>query len=57
MHKTGDAVLDSWIFGTARPAVDAVWIGGRRLVSGGAHAARAPVAARFGAALRRLLDR
>jgi formiminoglutamate deiminase len=44
-------VLDAWIFTGAR-AVDCVWVGGRRLVSGGRHQAREAIARRFGAAIR-----
>ena len=57
LHKGADAILDSWILGAARAAVDCVWVGGRRLVQGGRHVAREPVATRYGASLRRLLDR
>jgi formiminoglutamate deiminase len=55
LRKTNDAILDSWIFGTARPAVDAVWVAGRQYVIGGRHIARDAVAARFGQVMRRLL--
>ena len=55
VHKRGDAILDSWIFGTARPAVDAVWIGGRQCVADGCHVARKATAASFAATIRRLL--
>lgn len=50
--RVGDAVLDSWIFAAGRPAVDAVWCCGRRVVSGGRHHARDTVAGRF----RRILE-
>lgn len=51
----GDRLLDRWIF--ARDvSVSDVWAAGVHVVSGGAHVARAQVADRFGATLRRLLD-
>jgi formiminoglutamate deiminase len=53
--RTGDALLDSFIFATPRGAIDSVWRAGRKLVSGGVHVNRAPVAARFRATLQRLL--
>jgi formimidoylglutamate deiminase len=51
----GDQILDSFIFASARSAVDGVWRWGRRLVSGGMHLQRAPIEARFRATLQRLL--
>jgi formiminoglutamate deiminase len=51
--RDGDAILDTWIFGGVRDVVDAVWSGGRKVVAGGRHALREPVAARFADALRR----
>ncbi len=38
--------IDAWIFAAHRP-IDRVWVGGRKLVSGGQHVARAAVARRF----------
>ena len=35
--RSGDAVLDGWIFAARRPAVDCVWRFGRKVVSGGRH--------------------
>ena len=35
--RSGDAMLDSWIFGSRRPAVDCVWTSGRRVVTNGRH--------------------
>jgi formimidoylglutamate deiminase len=51
--RADDEILDAWIFTNAR-AVDCVWSGGVRQVSGGRHVARERVAARFVAALERL---
>lgn len=47
--KSGDAVLDAWIFAGA--CVDCVWTGGRKLVEGGRHVARDAVARRFRTAM------
>lgn len=45
--RTGDSLLDSWIFAGYRGAVDCVWRGGHRLVEGGRHRARDAVAKRY----------
>jgi formiminoglutamate deiminase len=51
--RTGDTVLDAWIFcGHVRP--DSVWVGGRKLVADGRHVRRDAVAARFRRAMREL---
>jgi formiminoglutamate deiminase len=55
--RKGDAVLDGWIFATNRPAVDGVWIGGRRLVSGGRHHGRDRIEARFRRAMAAIASR
>ncbi|MGE3305440.1 MAG: formimidoylglutamate deiminase [Rhizobiaceae bacterium] len=52
--KSGDAILDSWIFAGA-DAVDGVWAGGRKVVSGGRHAQRDTIAARYRATIARLM--
>jgi formimidoylglutamate deiminase len=44
--KTGDAVLDAWIFANATK-VDCVWVHGEKLVSGGRHPRRDAIAERF----------
>ncbi len=51
--RSDDEMLDAWIFANAR-AVDCVWSGGVRQVSGGRHVARERVATRFVAAIKRL---
>jgi formiminoglutamate deiminase len=53
--RTDDAILDSFIFSSPRGVVDGVWRAGRKVVSGGVHANRAPIAVRFRATLQRLL--
>jgi formiminoglutamate deiminase len=55
IERRGDALLDGWIFGSNRPAIDCVWRGGKRVVSSGAHVARADVAARYRKTLAKLL--
>ncbi|UVC13870.1 formimidoylglutamate deiminase [Mesorhizobium onobrychidis] len=44
--KTGDAVLDAWIFANGTN-IDCVWVHGKKLVSGGRHARRDAIAERF----------
>lgn len=51
----GDRVLDRWIFAGGGPTVDAVWRGGRMVVSNGRHHARDVIAARFARVAGRLL--
>lgn len=51
--RKGDALLDSWIFGGARP--DCVWRYGRKLVEHGRHHARDGVNARYASTIRRIL--
>ena len=45
-NRSGDALLDSWIF-AARSAVDHVWRRGKKVVSGGRHVAREKITARY----------
>ncbi|HEX4077892.1 MAG TPA: formimidoylglutamate deiminase [Rhizomicrobium sp.] len=51
--RTGDAILDSWIFAGA--VVDCVWRQGRKLVIAGRHVGREAVAVRHRGVLERLL--
>ncbi|RWP37663.1 formimidoylglutamate deiminase [Mesorhizobium sp.] len=44
--RTGDAVLDTWIFANGSK-VDCVWVHGKKLVSSGRHARRDSIAERF----------
>ncbi|RWC27031.1 MAG: formimidoylglutamate deiminase [Mesorhizobium sp.] len=44
--KTGDAILDAWIFANGSK-VDCVWVHGQKQVSGGRHARREAIAERF----------
>ena len=54
--RSGDEILDAWIFAVGNPLVDCVWSGGRKVVADGRHARREPIAARYGATMRRLLQ-
>jgi formiminoglutamate deiminase len=53
--RSGDEILDAWIFAVGNPLIDCVWSGGRKLVVDGRHVAREPIAARYAAAMRRLV--
>jgi formimidoylglutamate deiminase len=52
--RSGDAILDSWIFG-GRSLVDCVWARGRKVVKDGRHHARETIALRFRQTLEGLL--
>ncbi|MDF1586267.1 formimidoylglutamate deiminase [Marinimicrococcus flavescens] len=52
-ERSGDALLDAWIFTGAR-AVDCVWVAGVRRVAGGRHVRREEITARFRRAMREL---
>lgn len=45
--RSGDTILDSWIFGSRRSAVDCVWTSGRKVVTNGKHFRSEAVAAVF----------
>ena len=49
----GDAALDAWIFAGGAGWVSDVWSAGRRVVTGGRHAARDAVEAAYAASMRR----
>ena len=53
--RSGDTILDSWIFGSGAGLVDCVWARGCKVVQGGAHHGREGIARRFGETLQRLL--
>ncbi|WP_434989919.1 formimidoylglutamate deiminase [Xanthomonas melonis] len=55
LARSGDALLDSWLFAARDTAVRTVWRGGRCVVRDGRHVDRARIAARFSTALRGLL--
>jgi len=52
--RTGDAVLDTWIFSTGDRLVRDVWASGRHVVQDGQHIARAAITAEYRACLARL---
>jgi formiminoglutamate deiminase len=52
--KSGDAILDAWIFANGA-AVDCVWVNGERVVSQGRHFARDAIAEKFKTAMIELL--
>ena len=54
--RSGDAILDSWIFGAGRSLVDCVWARGRKVVQDGRHRGREVVEERFRRVLERLLQ-
>jgi formiminoglutamate deiminase len=53
--RTGDALLDGWIFAARGGAVDCVWRNGRKLVRRGVHRGRDAIVERYRAALARLM--
>jgi formiminoglutamate deiminase len=55
VERNGDGLLDGWIFGANRPAVDRVWRAGKQVVDGGVHIARDAVATRYRRTLATLL--
>ena len=52
---TQDDIVDRWLFSGNRPVVREVDVAGRGVVRDGAHVARDAIAARYAAAMRRLL--
>jgi len=55
LERSGDELIDSWIFAAGRSAVDCVWRGGVKVVEGGRHRHRDAIVARYGRALQQLL--
>jgi cytosine/adenosine deaminase-related metal-dependent hydrolase len=55
--KTGDQILDAWIFSVGEEAVDCVWSAGRKVVADGRHVSRERIASRFKATMLRLSER
>lgn len=54
-NRTGDTLIDRWIFAARSPAVDCVWRFGRKVVAGGRHREHDAIAARYRSTLQRLL--
>ncbi|KAF0228301.1 MAG: formiminoglutamate [Beijerinckiaceae bacterium] len=53
-HGVDDGILDRYIFVAGARAIDAVYVGGIRQVTGGRHVAREAIAARYGKVMARL---
>ncbi|MBV8926123.1 MAG: formimidoylglutamate deiminase [Bradyrhizobium sp.] len=53
--RSGDAILDGWIFGSRRSPVDCVWTSGRKVVTNSRHYQAEPVEANFRRRLEGLL--
>jgi len=53
--RSGDTILDGWIFGSRRSPVDCVWTSGRKVVTNGRHHQAESVAAGFRRRLEGLL--
>jgi cytosine/adenosine deaminase-related metal-dependent hydrolase len=53
--RTGDRLLDTFIFAGGDRHIDSVWRAGKKVVSQGRHHAREPIEARYRATLERLL--
>jgi cytosine/adenosine deaminase-related metal-dependent hydrolase len=49
--RSGDALLDAFVFADGRGMIDGVWCGGRQRVRGGRHVARETVVRRYSGAL------
>ncbi|MGO4835653.1 formimidoylglutamate deiminase, partial [Rhizobiaceae sp. 2RAB30] len=54
--KSGDAILDAWIFANGA-AVDCVWVRGKKLVEGGRHHLRDMIAGRYRSVMKDLSER
>lgn len=52
--KSGDAILDAWIFANGA-SVDCVWVNGERLVTQGRHFGRDAIAEKFKAVMVELM--
>ncbi|MVT67895.1 formimidoylglutamate deiminase [Bradyrhizobium pachyrhizi] len=53
--RSGDAVLDGWLFATGSDAIDCVWAGGDKVVAGGRHRLSDKAREQFNASVRRLV--
>jgi formimidoylglutamate deiminase len=53
--RSGDTVLDGWIFAAGSCAVDCVWAGGNKVVEAGHHRLRQSARDKFNATVRRLV--
>ena len=53
--RTGDRLLDSWLFSGDGHCVHSVWVAGRQVVAAGRHVQREIIAARFAATMSNLI--
>jgi formimidoylglutamate deiminase len=53
--RRGDAAIDGWIFAAGGGAIDCVWAGGDKVVTGGRHRLHAKAREQFNASVRRLV--
>jgi len=53
--RSGDALIDSWVFAGGRETVRDVWRAGRRVVADGRHVKREAIVARYAATLARIM--
>ncbi len=53
--RTGDRILDAWIFAAKDAGVDCVWVHGVKRVAGGRHVCREAITDKFRKVMRRLL--
>ena len=53
--RSGDTILDGWLFAAGSDAIDCVWAGGDKVVAGGRHRLRDKARERFNASVRRLV--
>ena len=54
-ERHGDALLDSFVFGSGNSAIDGVWRAGHKVVTHGAHHAREFIVRRYRGVLARLV--
>jgi len=54
--RSGDALLDAWIFAARGGAVERVWRGGRKVVEGGRHVSKDAIARRYRQTLTKVLS-
>ncbi|WP_428311446.1 formimidoylglutamate deiminase [Hydrocarboniphaga sp.] len=54
--RSGDALIDSWLFASVAGIVDCVWVGGRKQVENGRHRRRDEIRAAYGKAMKELCD-
>jgi formiminoglutamate deiminase len=54
--RSGDALIDGWVFAAGQGAVRGVWRRGERLVENGRHVRHEAIAARYRKALKRVLE-